>query len=160
MLLNKTYFQFIIYKIENEIWITHGILSHGPNFIRNSNFRRVQSEILTRVDLYLEAGVAFSNLWLTLHCCIDVYWCYNCFRWLHYFLVWFWSQNVGLNQFSNPFHCLKIACFGFVVLWKKEANALSCIHESSQILVITPKTSKIEWLSSTILRTTMMITKY
>ena len=42
---------------------------------------------------------------------------------------------------------------------KKMTNALLCIHEWSQTLVITPKNSKIERLSSNILRTTMMITK-
>ena len=38
-------------------------------------------------------------------------------------------------------------------------KTLSCIHESSQTLMITPKSSKLEWSSSNVSRTGTMMTK-
>ena len=115
-----------------------------------------------RVDWYLNAGVAFSNLRLMLCVCV------RCTG-IDVFLIIFWCGLIfrfSISKCGNrtPFRRVKITCFGFVVLWKKKkkkyAKALSCIHEWSQTLVITPKTSKIGWLSSNISRTTTMITKY
>ena len=95
-----------------------------------------------RVDWYLNAGVAFRNLQLTLHCCIDLINLH--FRWLH-LLVDFpiskcgideWIVNKSNQSISPPQNCLLWFCcpVDFFV----SANAISCIHEWSQKLV-TPK---------------------
>ena len=65
------------------------------------------------IHSYLNAGVAaFSNLRLTLRCCIDVL--KTTFLGDFIWLI-FQYRNVGLNELSinriNPFHSLKIACF-------------------------------------------------
>ena len=64
---------------------------------------------------------------------------------------------MGIKSISSSSNYLLWFCFP--VEKRTLANSLSCNHEWIQTLVIAPKNLKIEWLSSNILRTTMMITK-
>ena len=104
-----------------------------------------------RVDWYLNAGVAFSNLRLTL--CMMMCLCCLIFRF-------------SISKCGNwtPFRRVKMTCFGFVVLrkiktWPKLSHAFTNGAKHSWLLLKPQKYGGYHQISQE-LPCTMMITKY
>ena len=79
-----------------------------------------------RVDWYLNAGVAFSNLWLMLHCCIDVLkitFLSDFINWLDFdFKMW------DLINCRIHFTMLKLLTLVLLSCWKQFVGQRSLMH--------------------------------